>query len=67
MGLVRDDEIEIGRREKLLVLVVEQQGLDSSDDDLSVSPVSVLPVPVAISNKKRSCPSLTALFLLAAC
>ncbi len=45
---VRDDEIEVGRREELLVLVVEQQGLHGSDDNLRASPVvpPVEPNPV---------------------
>ena len=111
---VGNDQIEIGRRKELLVLVVEQQRLHGGDDDLGLAPVvavllvddrlesrsesrrrsllapdprvrgdrretaraaalpvrrnslmtaaaiSVLPVPVAISNRKRSLPSLTA-------
>ena len=111
---VGDHQVEVGRREELLVLVVEQQRLDRGDDDLGLAPVvavllvdrpsgsradssatkaflawsssssrstrnstrlalpvrrnslmtaaavSVLPVPVAISNRKRSLPSFTA-------
>ena len=36
---VGDDEIEVGRREELLVLVVEEQRLHGGDDDLRASPV----------------------------
>ena len=36
---VGDDEIEVGRREELLVLVVEEQGLHGGNDNLGASPV----------------------------
>src|ERR1019366_8806912 len=36
---VGDDEIEVGRREELLVLVIEEQGLDGGNNDLRTSPV----------------------------
>ena len=39
MRFVGDDEIEVGRREQLLVLVVEQQGLHGGDDNLGAPPV----------------------------
>ena len=39
MGFVGDDEVEIGRREEPLVLVVEEQRLDGGDDDLGAPPV----------------------------
>ena len=36
---VGDDEVEVGRREELLVLVVEEQRLHRGDDDLRAPPV----------------------------
>ena len=39
VGLVGDHEIEVRGREKLLILVVEQQGLNGGDDDLGAPPV----------------------------
>ena len=39
MGFVGDDEVEVGRREELLVFVVEEQRLDGGDDDLGLAPV----------------------------
>src|SRR5450756_658841 len=41
---VGDDEIEVGRREELLKLVVEEQGLHGGYDNLRASPV----VPVLL-------------------
>ena len=39
MRFVGDNQIEISRRKKLLVFVVEEQRLDGSDHNFSVSPV----------------------------
>ena len=39
MRLVGDDQIEVSRREELLVLVVEEQGLHGGDDNLGAPPV----------------------------
>ena len=39
MGLIRDDKVEVGRREEALVFVVEEQRLNGRDDDLGASPV----------------------------
>ena len=37
--LIRDDEIEVGRGEEALILVVEEQRLDGGDDNFSTTPV----------------------------
>ena len=39
VGFVRDNQIKVGRREQLTVLVIEQKGLDGRDDNFSLSPV----------------------------
>ncbi len=39
MGFVGDDQVEIGRREKPLVFVVEEQRLHGGDDNLGAPPV----------------------------
>ena len=45
---IRNDEIEVGRREELLILVVEEQGLDGGDDNLCVAPV----IPALLVNHR---------------
>ena len=58
-------EIEVGRREELLVLVVEEQGLHGGDDDLRAAPV----VPVLLVDHRlkvggqRCCEGLLGLVL----
>ena len=39
VSFVGDDEVEVGGRKELLVFVVEEQRLNSGDDDLGVPPV----------------------------